>query len=580
MADINPNESKYPEYFKIFKKDKIKFKYTTDVLWGKVNFENTSEQTVTRRFWFTGTLSSYIDFYVNGEVLRTGSSLAFDKRYVEDFFSYYDVSLKPGDSQTVYFKKYGTHAFSSKLILSTIDDFTKYKNYKENVFKIYIGGILALILYNLIFAIFFKSKKYYVYCAFAFTLMSAAINLQGYLDFINIFPNHTISHYLIVNTCIAIIAALEFGYMFLDAKTYLKEFLPFRKIIYGLCSVPVLLTLTPFYDDYVHYFGFYIDVIVLVCLILLIILSIVAKRRSSPLAGVYIISWGFLFFGALIYFGQLHGTLSKNLITENGILISNTFEMIILSLGLAYQIVILDKRNKEAEILTKEKNKYQQLLRTLSHDILNSLQVVISGSRRLGRLIEDDRHLMIVDKINSSSRNVVEILEQVKAQERLESDKEKIKLEKVHLVEILNENFQIFEDRMTKKNIIIKTDIDSDAQVVIAERVSLKNNVIGNILSNAIKFSPNNSVIQVKAKSEEDSIVLTIKDEGDGFNSEALSVLQGKDNVTVSTSGTSGETGTGFGLKIIMSYIELYNAKIHVFNDQGAVFTLTFQKPR
>jgi signal transduction histidine kinase len=252
--------------------------------------------------------------------------------------------------------------------------------------------------------------------------------------------------------------------------------------------------------------------------------------------------------------------------------------MIILSLGLAYQAAILDKETQKALIKAQGKEKYQHLLRTISHDISNSMQVLIIGARRLKKISDNERVFDVATKMEVSTKNVVEILQQIKMQEKYLQDKESIILSKVNLPIILNELIIIFEDALIEKNIILKFDIPQAHQVVLGERVTLKNNVLGNIISNSIKFSPTGSEINFTTKNIDNKIQLTIRDFGNGFSEEALQFINEDLDMTFSTPGTKGEKGTGFGLRIIKSYVKMYHGDLRAFNDNGAVFELTFQK--
>ena len=204
--------------------------------------------------------------------------------------------------------------------------------------------------------------------------------------------------------------------------------------------------------------------------------------------------------------------------------------------------------------------------------------VIVAGARRLKKISQNNRVLSIADKLTFSTQNMLEILDQIKTQEKLLQDKESFNLEKVNLLEVLNEILIIFEDALIEKNIVVKMSIPLEHQTVMAERVTLKNNVLGNILSNSIKYSPVNSKIHVYSHENDSRIDLLIRDEGKGFSEEALTYLNKDLKMTFSTPGTKGESGTGFGLRIIKDYLALFGAELRAYNDEGAVFVISFTK--
>jgi K+-sensing histidine kinase KdpD len=130
----------------------------------------------------------------------------------------------------------------------------------------------------------------------------------------------------------------------------------------------------------------------------------------------------------------------------------------------------------------------------------------------------------------------------------------------------------IYEDNLIEKNILIKINIPVSHQSIYAESVSLKNNVLGNILSNSIKFTPANGTISISSKKEGKYITLIIKDSGKGFDQRALEFF----NETELAQMDQAKLSKDVGLKVIKNYIEMNQAKIQVYNNSGAVYEISF----
>ena len=77
--------------------------------------------------------------------------------------------------------------------------------------------------------------------------------------------------------------------------------------------------------------------------------------------------------------------------------------------------------------------------------------------------------------------------------------------------------------------------------------------VLGNLMSNAIKFSPRGTVIEFEAKRAGSDIALIVSDRGPGIPSEVLRRL-GTDDAVPSKAGTSGEQGQGYGLQLVQEH--------------------------
>lgn len=94
-----------------------------------------------------------------------------------------------------------------------------------------------------------------------------------------------------------------------------------------------------------------------------------------------------------------------------------------------------------------------------------------------------------------------------------------------------------------------------------ADEVVLRENVLGNLLSNALKFSKENGVVNLGATSKGKQVIIYIKDHGDGIPMDIRKSLFDT-SVKTSLEGTSGERGTGFELPIAKLFTEKVGGKL------------------
>ena len=85
--------------------------------------------------------------------------------------------------------------------------------------------------------------------------------------------------------------------------------------------------------------------------------------------------------------------------------------------------------------------------------------------------------------------------------------------------------------------------------------------MLRNLVSNAIKFTDQNGHITISAEKQEQSLLIAVSDNGIGMDENVLAKLWEIHNDHTSK-GTSGETGTGFGLKLCKELIEKHGGKI------------------
>jgi signal transduction histidine kinase len=180
-----------------------------------------------------------------------------------------------------------------------------------------------------------------------------------------------------------------------------------------------------------------------------------------------------------------------------------------------------------------------------------------------------EKHLK---RIVSSVNNLTNILNEFLSVGKIEEGKIQ-----VHLTEFnLKEQLQLIISEIRP---ILKSEqfiqFQHEGQTQVNLDLSLLRNILINLISNAIKFSPEKANIWVASSRKEDTITITIKDEGLGIPEEDMKHLferffRGKNVVNIQ--------GTGLGLHIVSRYVELMGGKISVESqlEKGTTFTIKF----
>lgn len=137
-----------------------------------------------------------------------------------------------------------------------------------------------------------------------------------------------------------------------------------------------------------------------------------------------------------------------------------------------------------------------------------------------------------------------------------------------------------FEGQCSKKKITLDVVFGSKAYIVNADQTKIQQ-VIYNLLDNAIKFSHNNSTINIKITDKNDTIFFSIKDSGIGIPKENLNKIWDRFYKTDSSRGKD-KTGSGLGLSIVKEVISSHNENINVISTEGVgtefIFTLQRSK--
>ncbi len=263
--------------------------------------------------------------------------------------------------------------------------------------------------------------------------------------------------------------------------------------------------------------------------------------------------------------------------------------MILIIILTSIIIKLILKRSKELKILTlkakqsakkaaKANEAKSQFLANMSHEIRTPLNAIIGFSEILSNSklssIEKEKALII----NKSASSLLHIINDILDISKVESGKFELNEVKIDLKKVLEQIVQLYSVSTKQKNIrFIYKLIGDIPKYIYADEVRLKQ-VLSNIISNAIKFTPENKniVFEVRVlelKKRKVTLKFLVKDEGIGISEEnQKKIFQAFSQADGGISRKFG--GTGLGLAISLKIIELMGSKIQVESEssKGSLF--------
>jgi signal transduction histidine kinase len=178
--------------------------------------------------------------------------------------------------------------------------------------------------------------------------------------------------------------------------------------------------------------------------------------------------------------------------------------------------------------------------------------------------------------INTSAVQTLSLLENLLEWANSQRGKITFNPEPINLRELLVEEFSLLDDMATGKNIELKSYL-TDNLIVSADRNMIKT-IFRNLISNAIKFTHKNGIVEVKAVPANENIEISVSDTGIGMISETKAKLFRIDG-DLTTNGTEDEKGTGLGLFLCKEFVEKHGGKIWVESESGKGSTFKFILP-
>jgi signal transduction histidine kinase len=221
--------------------------------------------------------------------------------------------------------------------------------------------------------------------------------------------------------------------------------------------------------------------------------------------------------------------------------------------------------------LDKLLSEKSDMIDLLSHDLRSPLARVISLSNLIKVEPEAEKHIY-ADYIIDECKNLVRILENILLM--LKEDTTTFKTSNANLKKLLLETVNSFDFAINEKKLQLNISLDESININVHQ--GLFTQALRNILSNAIKFSPDNKSISINVKEDREKIAVIIQDEGIGFASADIQKLF--DRFThAGRKGTHGEASTGLGLYLSKKIVEKHGGKLIAESkglNKGATFTI------
>jgi len=252
-------------------------------------------------------------------------------------------------------------------------------------------------------------------------------------------------------------------------------------------------------------------------------------------------------------------------------------KMRLLELQQERNIAELQEKQEHLSRLNKDKD---EVLAIVSHDMRNPLGGIIgiSNMMRSERIEDPEQVDEMLRLIESSAERLLLLVNDLLDVAVIEANSIKLDFRDIDLAEMLQDVRQTHEPTARTKSIDLELDVPQDLPHIRADASKIAQ-VISNLVSNAIKFTPSSGKIIMKSwtiESDPEHIMISITDNGIGIPEEYIPGLFQKIGKHQRT-GTYGEKGTGLGMPIVKRFVEVHQGILTVKSEEnkGTVFTIT-----
>ncbi len=222
-----------------------------------------------------------------------------------------------------------------------------------------------------------------------------------------------------------------------------------------------------------------------------------------------------------------------------------------------------------------------EFLANMSHELRTPLNAIIGFSEIMesgmfGKL-GSEKYYEYCSDIRASGIYLLDVINDILDMAKIEAGRMPVNIEAVPLGEIVSDAMRVMSVRAEEKKLLCRADISGDLKLR-ADRRAIKQ-ILLNLISNAIKFTPDGGQIAVHAKASGACAFVVIEDSGIGIAKEALKKL-GRPFEQVESQLTKTQAGSGLGLAIAKSLAELQGGRMRIRSIENVGTTVFLRLPK
>jgi PAS domain S-box-containing protein len=237
---------------------------------------------------------------------------------------------------------------------------------------------------------------------------------------------------------------------------------------------------------------------------------------------------------------------------------------------------LLDMEQKargEAEAANRTKDEF---LATVSHELRAPLNAMLGWAQILRSTRVDDKTLAhAIEIIERSARTQSRLIEDLLDTARIVSGKLRLDIQPVDLASLIENAVEVLRPASEAKRIDIRLELNAGREVITGDPDRLQQ-VVWNILSNAIKFTEKGGRVEVRLERADPHVRVTVSDTGRGISPEYLPFIFNRFH-QADTSSARRSTGLGLGLSLVRHLVELHGGTVYAKSPGeglGATFVI------
>lgn len=507
----------------------------------------------------------------------SGDVLPFEKRVIKNRKTLFKINLQPNSSNQYYLHlKSDGEVINAGISLRTTENLLQIVAFEQLVFGLFYGILLIAAIIYLFFFFALRERSLLYYSLYVLFIGMLQFSLDGlFYQFITPQSGWLCLNSVILSACIANFFLGRYAQVFLKIDRY-SRFI--RYSFYTLYVLDLILFLSLFLHPNALAYSYPLANVLGLLLLILIISSIVLIYiKTGSVDRFFATGIFFLVAGFVVFILKNFSVLPVTFWTENGSKLGTGLEVIFLSLSMANLIRRLrnDRESLQAIALQKseEMNEMKSyFLSNISHELRTPLNLILNLSKDISTETQDasirKNSLLIKDSSFSLLSSVNDILDFSKIEKgTLQLEQVPFKLQPIleQLVATMS-----YRAKVQGLNFHYEPAFNLPKQI-IGDPFRLTQ-ILTNVLSNAIKFTPEGQVrFEVSCVPKEGTnvaLLFTITDTGVGIQKEKMnSIFESFTQQSINNKRKYG--GLGLGLYLVKILTDLHQGSVSLKSDSG-----------
>ncbi|MCB1325369.1 MAG: sensor histidine kinase [Spirochaetales bacterium] len=556
------------------RQDTVNFGLSPSVYWLRFKVENRQSSEEDLILELSMPLVDYLDVYLRSQDghqidYRTGDRRDFDTRPVVHRNFLFPFRTQPGSQTEVYLRLASEDGFHEALPLTLWRqaEFTAKDALAERVVGAYIGVLGIMLLYNLVILFYIKDRSYLFYVLYlaGYLLWYAAYAglLKQYLwPTANWWANHGV---------------IFFGSLFPAAFAWFADSfmnLAGRKpwlgrLIRLMGAVWLLLGLAALLIDYSTWLSVTPPFAVFALLSALVV-GFYYSAKGVRAARIYSVSFLVLLAGFIPFWLKIAGVLPSNSFTENAPLVGSALEVLLLSVGLADRINVL---NKEMARLNMVKDEF---LANLSHEMRTPLTTIQSYAEMMSEgMAGEETVKAYARQIEEDGARLNLLIEDLLLATRLDSSILH-DLPRLSIAPLIDQSVKRSAPLAREREVRVHIDVTSGLQAPCD--AGLLSRTLDHLIQNAIRYNNAGGEVHISARADSNKITILVRDNGIGIDESHLSHVCER-FYRVDTSIGYKESGTGLGLYLASLTATKHGGQLLIRSQLQVGTTVELQLP-